>query len=84
MARWPDERETVDEWGGNWKGGGDAEETMHGKVLRLIDRVYAVLAKESAKATVTDLTRLLQLERELRPQGCERMVVEWVDELRGA
>ena len=83
-ARWLDEHEAVDERAGGWMSGSGAEETMHEKVLRLIDKVCAQLTKESAKATVTDLTRLLQLERDLRPQVCERMVVEWVDELRGA
>lgn len=54
-------------------------ETIHEKVLKLIDRVCASLSESDGKATVADLGRLMQLERELRPQGCERLVVEWVD-----
>jgi len=58
-----------------------AEETMHEKVVKLIDEVCKKIFENKDKVTVADLVRLMQIEKELRPQGCERMVVEWVDSM---
>jgi hypothetical protein len=58
-----------------------AEETMHEKVVKLIDAVCTKIFENKDKVTVADLVRLMQIEKELRPQGCERMVVEWVDSM---
>jgi hypothetical protein len=52
---------------------------MHEKVLRMIERVSEGLIQNSEKASVGDFVRLLQLEKDLKPQHCERLVVEWVE-----
>lgn len=56
---------------------------LYGKVLHLIANVYQSLEQNHKKLSVSDLTRLVQLEKELRPQSYQRMVVEWVDRKRG-
>ena len=58
-----------------------AEERMHAKVVRLIDAVCTSILANKDKVTVADLVKLVQVEKEARPQSRERMVVEWVDSI---
>lgn len=53
--------------------------SLHGKVLGLITDAYESLESKKNNLSLSDLARLVQLEKELRPQSYERMVVEWVD-----
>jgi hypothetical protein len=48
----------------------------------LIEQIGGQLATGSGKASVADLIRLMQLEKELKPRQCGRMVIEWVDKLQ--
>ncbi|MBE0656173.1 MAG: hypothetical protein IH602_00705 [Bryobacteraceae bacterium] len=54
---------------------------MHEGLVRLIDAVRRNLVANKDKVTVADLVKLLQVEKEMRPRSCERMVVEWVDSI---
>lgn len=57
------------------------DELRHAMVEKLIERISQQLdAKDTpGKASVADLIRLMQLERDLKPQECRKFVVEWVD-----
>ncbi|MBA3975581.1 MAG: hypothetical protein C0504_15345 [Candidatus Solibacter sp.] len=57
------------------------EERMYEKVIKLIDAVCKNMVSNKEKVTLTDLVKLVQAAKEMRPQGCERMVVEWVDSM---
>jgi hypothetical protein len=65
--------------------GDDGEEhadmERHSLIEKLIGRIGAQLESTEApsKASVTDLIRLMQLEREMNPRQARRFVVEWVD-----
>ena len=48
----------------------------------LIEQIGGQLATGAGKASVADLIRLMQLEKELKPRQCGRMVIEWVDKLQ--
>lgn len=59
----------------------DADRTRYSLVEKLIGRIGGQLesAEAPAKASVTDLIRLMQWERDLNPRPARKFVVEWVD-----
>lgn len=58
-----------------------AEERMHQELVKLIAAACKNLVENKDQVTVADLVKLVQVEKDMRPQGCERMVVEWVDSM---
>lgn len=58
-----------------------ADRERHSLVEKLIGRIGGQLESTEAptKASVTDLIRLMQLEREMNPRQAQKFVVEWVD-----
>ena len=60
---------TAAEPGGEWE-----------EVEKIIGNIQAGLTGDSAKPSVTDLARLLELRRELARPQTERLRVRWIDE----
>jgi|GEM_PF-3072206 len=59
----------------------DDEDERNSLVEKLIRRIGDQLDSEEApaKASVSDLIRLMQWERELHPRHARKFVVEWID-----
>ena len=60
-----------------------AKTDRHKLIQALIKMAMKKLEKGPEKATVTDLIRLLSLEKELGEEGPSKIVVEWIDPRTG-
>jgi hypothetical protein len=85
---WPGDEGQVDGLDGGYEefaagnsGEEHADKERHSLVEKLIGRIGGQLESTEApsKASVTDLIRLMQLEREMNPRQAQKFVVEWVD-----
>lgn len=68
-----------DGWGGEEER--DADDERDSIIEKLIKRIGDQLesGETPARASVSDLIRLMQWERELHPRQAKKFVVEWID-----
>jgi hypothetical protein len=69
------------EWDAEAESEDPPDRGRHSLVEKLIGRIGRQLESEETptKASVTDLIRLMQVERDMKPQQCRKFVVEWID-----
>lgn len=82
---WGDNDRESSNGGGYERWGAEDDEEAEGGRTTLVEKLISKIGNQlesgesPAKASVADLIRLMQWERELNPRQAKKFVVEWID-----